>query len=66
MRWQPFDEQLTIRSTWGEGFLEPSLVELYGPTRFLLGPIGGSAIAPPGTTQAGQLVDATNPETTIE
>src|SRR5947208_1478972 len=66
VRWQPFDEQLTIRSTWGEGFLEPSLTELFGPTRFLLGPIGGSAIAPPGTTQAGQLVDATNPETTIE
>jgi iron complex outermembrane receptor protein len=30
MRWQPFDEQLTLRSTWGEGFLEPSLMELYG------------------------------------
>ncbi len=25
VRWQPFDEQLTIRSTWGEGFVEPSL-----------------------------------------
>ena len=25
VRWQPFDEQLTIRSTWGEGFREPSL-----------------------------------------
>jgi iron complex outermembrane receptor protein len=40
-RWQPFDEQLTIRSTWGEGFREPSLYELYSsptfgflPTRF--------------------------------
>jgi outer membrane receptor for ferrienterochelin and colicin len=33
LRWQPFDEQLTIRSTWGEGFREPSLFELYsGPT----------------------------------
>jgi iron complex outermembrane receptor protein len=30
LRWQPFDEQLTLRSTWGEGFLEPSLFELYG------------------------------------
>jgi iron complex outermembrane receptor protein len=29
LRWQPFDEQLTLRSTWGEGFLEPSLFELY-------------------------------------
>ena len=34
LRWQPFDEQLTIRSTWGEGFLEPSMTELYGPTVF--------------------------------
>src|SRR6184192_3212724 len=30
MRWQPFDEQLTIRSTWGEGYREPSLEELFG------------------------------------
>ncbi|MFL6527274.1 MAG: TonB-dependent receptor plug domain-containing protein [Chthoniobacterales bacterium] len=28
-RWQPFDEQLTLRSTWGEGFREPSLEELF-------------------------------------
>ena len=37
VRWQPFDEQLTIRSTWGEGFREPSLFELYSsPTTGLL------------------------------
>ena len=30
IRWQPLDDSLTIRSTWGEGFLEPSLYELYG------------------------------------
>src|SRR5438105_9699056 len=30
MRWQPFDEQLTLRSTWGEGYREPSLEELFG------------------------------------
>lgn len=29
LRWQPFDDQLTIRATWGEGFREPSLEELY-------------------------------------
>ena len=29
MRWQPFDEQLTIRSTWGEGYRQPSLEELF-------------------------------------
>lgn len=28
-RWQPFDEQFTLRSTWGEGFREPSLEELF-------------------------------------
>jgi len=58
VRWQPFDEQLTIRSTWGEGFLEPSLVELFGPTRFLLGPVGGT-IATTGE-------NVTQPEATIE
>jgi iron complex outermembrane receptor protein len=30
IRWQPFDESFTIRSTIGKGFLEPSLIELYG------------------------------------
>jgi iron complex outermembrane receptor protein len=29
LRWQPFDDQLTIRATWGEGFREPSLFELF-------------------------------------
>ena len=29
MRWQPFDDSLTIRATWGEGFREPSLFELF-------------------------------------
>src|SRR5467141_7980 len=30
LRWQPFDEELTLRATWGEGFREPSLEELFG------------------------------------
>lgn len=30
LRWQPFDDSLTIRATWGEGFHEPSLFELFG------------------------------------
>jgi iron complex outermembrane receptor protein len=34
MRWQPFDEQLTVRTTWGEGFREPSLFELFGARSF--------------------------------
>ena len=29
VRWQPWDETFTVRSTWGEGFREPSLFELY-------------------------------------
>jgi iron complex outermembrane receptor protein len=81
VRWQPFDESLTLRSTWGEGFLEPSEVQLYGPTRFLLGPIGGPT-RPPGPngfistpitgpngvpcSDTNPCVDATNPEATIE
>jgi iron complex outermembrane recepter protein len=79
VRWQPFDEQLTLRSTWGEGFLEPSMVQLYGPTRFILGPIGGLTRPPgpngfitvptsvvPCTPDDPTCVDATNPEATIE
>ena len=29
LRWQPFDETLTLRATWGEGFRQPSLEELF-------------------------------------
>ena len=29
LRWQPIDEQLTVRATWGEGYRQPSLEELY-------------------------------------
>ena len=36
VRWQPIDEQLTVRATWGEGFREPSLEELFsGPVSTL-------------------------------
>jgi iron complex outermembrane recepter protein len=66
VRWQPFDEQLTLRSTWGEGYLQPSMVQLYGPTRFLLGPVHFVGFAPPGLPQSGTLQDVTDPETTIE
>ncbi len=32
VRWQPLDDSLTLRVTWGKGFREPSLEELYsGP-----------------------------------
>jgi len=49
MRWQPIDEQLTIRSTWGEGFLEPSMGQLYGPTFFALGPTVFNGVTNPVT-----------------
>ena len=71
MRWQPFDESLTVRSTWGEGFLEPSMVQLYGPQRFGLGPVGGSTCAPVGVfgpcgSEGNPLTEITNPEETIQ
>ena len=31
MRWQPLDDSLTIRATWGEGFRQPTLAELFAP-----------------------------------
>ena len=34
VRWQPLDSSLTLRATCGEGFHEPSLIELFGtPTQ---------------------------------
>src|SRR6266567_4200583 len=71
VRWQPFDESLTIRSTWGEGYLQPSMVQLYGPTRFVLGPVHFVGFAPtaqfgPPGSPTNPLQDVTDPETTIE
>ncbi len=38
IRWQPIDDSLTIRATIGEGFREPSLIELFAsPTSALTG-----------------------------
>ena len=57
VRWQPFDEQLTLRSTWGEGFLEPSLFELYGsPTTFVTTTFFGGVI-----NNDTAVVNASNP-----
>jgi hypothetical protein len=54
VRWQPFDEQLTLRATWGEGFREPSLEELYSaPVSTLAGthdPLNGNAFEPETNT----------------
>src|SRR5881296_1705465 len=71
VRWQPFDESLTLRSTWGEGFLEPSGVQLYGPRRFLVGPTHFVGCAPvavfgPCGSDANPVQDVAEPETVIE
>jgi iron complex outermembrane recepter protein len=71
VRWQPFDESLTLRSTWGEGFLEPSMLQLYGPPRTILGPahfvgFAPSAIFGPPGSATNPLQDVAEPETTIE
>ena len=47
IRWQPFDDSLTVRATWGEGFHQPSLIELFSaPSQ--------------GITQSGQFFDPAN------
>ena len=53
VRWQPFDETLTIRSTWGEGFREPSLEELFA------GPI--SSLQVTHDPQKGGLLESETP-----
>jgi iron complex outermembrane recepter protein len=59
VRWQPFDEELTIRATWGEGFIEPALGQLYGAPIFILAVTNTSPFLPPG-------VGGVEPETTQE
>jgi iron complex outermembrane receptor protein len=70
MRWQPFDESLTIRSTWGEGFLEPSMTQLYGPRRFLLAPAHFLGCAPVSIfgrcgSDTNPIQDVAEPETSV-
>ena len=71
VRWQPFDESLTLRSNWGEGFLEPSMVQLYGPNRFafasahFVGFAPSAIFGPPGSP-TNPLQDVANPETPLE
>src|SRR5207302_10960655 len=54
MRWQPLDEQLTIRATWSEGYRQPSLEELFSaPISTLFGthdPLKGGAFEPETNT----------------
>ena len=50
VRWQPLDDSLTLRFTWGLGFREPSLEELYsGPQSDIQpsnDPMNGGAFEP--------------------
>ncbi|MBI2518746.1 MAG: TonB-dependent receptor [Opitutae bacterium] len=39
VRWSPKDETLVFRASWGKGFREPSLYELYAPPVAALTPI---------------------------
>ncbi len=39
VRWQPLDESLTLRATIGEGFREPSLIELFASPTSGLTPV---------------------------
>jgi iron complex outermembrane receptor protein len=57
VRWQPFDEELTIRATWGEGFIEPSLAQLFGAPIFILSVTNTAPFIPGGGVE---------PETTQE
>jgi outer membrane receptor protein involved in Fe transport len=54
MRWQPLDEQLTLRVTWSEGYRQPSLEELFSaPISTLQGthdPLFGGAFEPETNT----------------
>jgi len=51
IRWQPFNEELTVRATWGEGFIEPSLASLFGAPIFILAPTSLNGHNEPETTQ---------------
>ena len=50
MRWQPLDDSLTIRATWGEGFREPSLFELFSSPTSGLTPTNLNGVQDPETT----------------
>ncbi len=50
VRWQPFDDSLTVRATWGEGFHQPSLIESFGtPTQGLTDSVAVGGLFDPAT-----------------
>jgi iron complex outermembrane receptor protein len=50
VRWQPFDEQLTVAGTYSQGFVVPALTQLYGPALesnpYIVVPDDGNAFKP--------------------
>jgi len=42
IKWMPVDENLVIRASWGKGFLQPSLYQLFAPPVNALTPIRDS------------------------
>ena len=72
LRWQPIDETLTVRATIGKGFLEPSLIELFGSPTSALAPVtdtlptslGGPPVPigdPSRTEREQNIVNTSNP-----
>lgn len=70
LRWQPLDEQVTFRASWGKGYRAPSLAELYQPqtTSIVFNLADPQRAGRPGSnpndTNTGQrqLVSGGNPE----
>ena len=60
MRWQPFDESLTLRSTWGEGFLQPTLFQLFGSSSSGFGGAQGDTPVTVNTNPSLQPEDSRN------
>ena len=63
LRYQPFDDELTLRASWGKGYRAPSLYELYEPqTTSVVFNIVDPARFP---TTANAAVDGTSAQRTV-
>ena len=56
VRWQPFDEQLTIRGTYSQGFIAPSIYTIFGAPL-----VNNPAISLPNGTVQEQVSYLSNP-----
>lgn len=57
LRWQPLDEQVTLRGGYSQGFLAPTLFTLYGPDR-----VEGPSLAVGGAAGQVRIVRRSNPD----